>query len=118
MKTNFLATLLLTALLMGCASSGNKVVLTVENPGSTDRENQMAEVSWSEIEAKLGRTEQGVILVNSEGKQLPWQIVTAGTDQKSVIFPVSLKAGEKWKLSPYLEPQVRWAAASASRLPP
>lgn len=43
---------------MGCASSGNKVVLTVENPGSTDRENQMAEVSWSEIEAKLGRTEQ------------------------------------------------------------
>jgi hypothetical protein len=94
MKTNFLATLLLTALLMGCASSGNKVVLTVENPGLTDRENQMAEVSWSEIEAKLGRTEQGVILVNSEGKQLPWQIVTAGTDQKSVIFPVSLKAGE------------------------
>lgn len=98
MKFNHLKTFLIAALLMGCASSGSKVTLTVQNPGTTDRENQMAEVSWSEVAEKLGATaDKSLVVMDGEGTRLPWQIVTNDTNSEVIIFPVSLKAGEAKK---------------------
>ena len=95
MKIKYMGTFLIAALLTGCASSGNKVVLTVQNPGATARKNQMAEVSWSKVEAKLGATEgKSLKVTDGNGTQLPWQIVTGDTGSESIIFPVSLEAGE------------------------
>ena len=95
MKIKHMGTFLIAILLMGCASSGNKVTLTVQNPGTTDRENQMAEVPWNEVEAKLGvAADKNLIVTDGEGTQLPWQIVTDDTGNEAIIFPVSLEAGE------------------------
>lgn len=86
--------LTLAGILWGCGMQKSGVTLTVQNNGTTDRENQIIEIPWSKIEHKLGATPQKkLILLNSEGKQLPWQIVTNGTQSQSIIFPASLKAG-------------------------
>ncbi|MDD4159175.1 MAG: DUF4861 family protein [Proteiniphilum sp.] len=95
MKTRFFGILLLIAILMSCVPSGSEVTLTVENRGSSDRIHSMAELPWKKIVEKLGATaDKSLILVDNEGTQLPWQLVTNGTDTESIIFPVSLKAGE------------------------
>ena len=95
MKTRFFGILLLIVILMSCVPSGSEVTLTVENRGSSDRIHSMAELPWKKIVEKLGATaDKSLILVDNEGTQLPWQLVTNGTDTESIIFPVSLKAGE------------------------
>lgn len=86
---------MLVPFLLGYASQKNKVTLTIQNNGTVDSENRMVEIPWSDLSTKLGTTaEKELILVDREGKQLPWQVVTNGTDSESIIFPVSLKAGE------------------------
>jgi len=95
MKKRFIGLLLLAAFLTGCATQESKVKLSVQNNGSADRENQMVEIPWNNIAEKLGTAaEKSLILVDADGNQLPWQLVTNGADNKSIIFPVSLKTGE------------------------
>jgi hypothetical protein len=95
MKKTIIGLLLLTTLLAGCDTQGREVTLRALNSGTADRENQMVEIPWNNIAEKLGTAaEKSLILVDADGKQRPWQIVTNGTDSKSIIFPVTLKAGE------------------------
>lgn len=99
MKKTIIGLLLLTTLLAGCATQKREVTLTVQNSGSVDRENQMVEIPWNNIAEKLGTAvEKSLILVDADGKQRPWQLVANGNDTQSIIFPVSLKAGEAQSL--------------------
>ncbi|QRX64946.1 DUF4861 family protein [Dysgonomonadaceae bacterium zrk40] len=85
---------MLAILIGGCTTQKSEVTLRVQNSGTGDRENQMVEISWGDLKKKLGTVaEKSLILVDDEGKQHPWQIVTNDTDSKSIIFPVTLKAG-------------------------
>ena len=90
-----IALLFLTTILAGCATQKSEVTLRVNNSSAGDRENQMVELAWDDLAEKLGTVAKtSLILVDGEGKQLPWQLVTNGTDSVSIIFPVTLKAGE------------------------
>ncbi|NLY24908.1 MAG: DUF4861 domain-containing protein, partial [Bacteroidales bacterium] len=73
------------------------MTLHIENPGTTDRENEMVEVAWEKVQQKLSLTaDQTIIITRDEGLQLPYQLVTNGNETaETLIFPVSLKAGEK-----------------------
>lgn len=94
MKRIYYAILLLTAVLTKCAP-GSEVTLTVRNNVPADSENRMVEIPWSDLTEKLGKAaEKGLILMDREGRQLPWQLIGKGTGSESIIFPVSLKAGE------------------------
>lgn len=95
MKKIFIGLLLLTTLIGGCSTQKSEVMLRVENSSIGDRENQMVEIAWDDLADKLGTVAtESLILVDGEGKQLPWQLVTNGSDSEWIIFPVTLKAGE------------------------
>lgn len=95
MKKRFLGLLMLSILIGGCTTQKSEVTLRVQNSGTSDRENQMVEIAWDDLKQKFGTvSDTSLILVDGEGKQVTWQIVTNGTDSKSIIFPVTLKADE------------------------
>ena len=80
----------------GCNPSKSQLSLQIENPSEIDRENEMVEVAWNDIRQKLSLTaNQSVIVTDSLGKQIPYQLVTNGSDSvQTLIFPVTLAAGE------------------------
>ncbi len=86
---------MLSILIGGCTTQKSEVTLRVQNSGTSDRENQMVEIAWDDLKQKFGTvSDTSLILVDGEGKQVTWQIVTNGTDSKSIIFPVTLEADE------------------------
>jgi hypothetical protein len=97
MKTGYWLLLSVTLLLFGCTATKSEMTLHVENPGTTDRENEMVEVAWEKVQQKLSLTaDQTIIITGDEGLQLPYQLVTDGNETtETLIFPVSLEAGEK-----------------------
>ncbi len=96
MKTGYWL-ILSVMLLFGCTTTKSEMTLHIENPGTTDRENEMVEVAWEKVQQKLSLTaDQTIIITRDEGLQLPYQLVTNGNETaETLIFPVSLKAGEK-----------------------
>ncbi|MBK5195406.1 MAG: DUF4861 family protein [Proteiniphilum sp.] len=97
MRTNYLLLLSISLFLFGCTTTKSELTLQIENPGITDRDNEMVEVAWEKIQQKLSlAADQTIIITDSEGLQLPYQLVTNGKEKaETLIFPVSLKAGEK-----------------------
>ena len=91
-----LSLILLTTLFPGCSTSQNQLTLHVQNPGSIDRQNEMAEVAWKDIRQNLSLSEnQTIIVTDSLGEQVPYQLVTNGSDTvEALLFPVSLSAGQ------------------------
>lgn len=87
--------LIVSLLFAQCATSG--VVVTVENNSSHDRENEMVEILWGDVQKKLpGVDGANVIVVDPSGKQMPYQLITeGGTTISKLIFPASVKAGGK-----------------------
>lgn len=97
MKIGFRILILqLIVLLLGCSSSQKEITLTVHNPSSVDRENEIVEISWEEVQLSLSLTsDQTIIVTDESGLQLPYQLITNGTDEvQDLIFPVSIKAGQ------------------------
>lgn len=97
MKSLLLISLiLLVNLFSGCNRPQNHLTLQVQNPASIDRQNEMAEVAWNDIRQNLSLSEnQTIIVTDSLGKQIPYQLVTNGSDSvQSLIFPVTLAAGQ------------------------
>ena len=81
--------------LWGCSIKKRTITLTFYNNSVINKENQIVEIPLKDVESKLKRTTQeNLILLNNENEQIPWQIVTNGTQTQKFIFPVSLKAGE------------------------
>jgi|AGTN01.1.fsa_nt_gi hypothetical protein len=96
MKTIVVELFVLIPFLFACNTSKNELTVKVHNPASIERENEMVTVAWEEVQQKLLlSSDQTIIVADNEGKQIPYQLVTNGTDSvESLIFPVSLKAGE------------------------
>ncbi|MEN6588760.1 MAG: DUF4861 family protein [Proteiniphilum sp.] len=91
-----LSLILLITLFSGCSTSQNQLTLHVQNPGSMDRQNEMVEVAWKDIRQHLSLPEnQTIIVTDSIGGQVPYQLVTNGSDSVlTLIFPVTLAAGQ------------------------
>lgn len=97
MKTGYWLLLAVALLLFGCTTAKSEMTLHIENAGTTDRENEMVEVAWEKVQQQLSLTaDQTILITDDDGQQLPYQLVTNGTaTTETVIFPVTLKAGEK-----------------------
>ena len=95
MQTKCLCFILLTAILFGCGTSKQGLTLQISNPGTTDRENEMVEVAWYDVKQHLSLTEnQAIVVTSNAGEQIPYQLVTNGTDSvETLIFPATLAAG-------------------------
>jgi len=88
---------IISLFLFGCTTTKSEMTLHIENPSTTDRENEMVEVAWENVQEKLSlRADQTIVITDGEGEQTTYQLVTNGKEKaERVIFPVSLKAGEK-----------------------
>lgn len=95
MQTKRLCFILLTAILFGCSTAQKGLTLQISNPGTTDRENEMVEVAWHNVKQHLSLTEnQAIVVTSNAGEQIPYQLVTNGTDSvETLIFPATLAAG-------------------------
>ena len=86
--------LLLAASAFACTQE--KVVeITISNPSTTDRTNEITEITSDAITKLKGET---FIISDNTGSQVPYQI----TYDNKIIFPVSVKGGENvtYKITP------------------
>ena len=92
MKQLFLMTIV-CALLTAC--SQDRITIRVQNDTSLDRENEIIEIPWSDIQAKLALTDTDAVIVkNAAGIQVAYQLIFAGNAvPQQLIFPVNVKAG-------------------------
>lgn len=83
----------LLALLMACGpKQSTDFTVTVTNNQDFDRIEEMIEVPVSEVAKKVQLTdEEQYIVLDAEGNQVPYQI----TYDDNILFPVTVKAGEK-----------------------
>lgn len=95
MQTQRLFFIVLTAILIGCGTSKKGITVQISNPGTSDRENEIVEVVWYDIKQLLSLADnQAVVVTTSAGEQVPYQLVTNGTDSvEMLIFPATLAAG-------------------------
>jgi len=91
-----LSFILLITLIAGCSTTQKQLTLHIQNPGSIDRENEMVEVAWRDIRQHLSLPEnQAIIVTDSLGEQIPYQLITNGSDSvEALLFPVTLAAGQ------------------------
>lgn len=96
MRTKLLPLLLLMALFIGCNTSKKALTVSVHNPSSLDRVNEMAEIDWKNVLQKLPTASgKSIIVTNDNGVQIPFQLVSNGAETiQSLIFPVSVNAGQ------------------------
>ena len=86
--------LLLAASAFACTQE--KVVeITISNPSTTDRTNEITEIASDAVAKLKGDT---YVICNNNGMQIPYQV----TYDNKIIFPVSVKAGESvtYKIMP------------------
>lgn len=95
MKTILLISLVL--FFSGCASSKVEMVVTVHNPSTFNRNYEIAEVEWKEIQQKLNlKSGEDIIITNSSKEQVPFQIVLNGENNgDKLIFLTSVDAGKE-----------------------
>ncbi|HHV86164.1 MAG TPA: DUF4861 domain-containing protein [Petrimonas sp.] len=91
------AYLLVALLLVACSASQQQMLLTVENPSTFDRQDEIVEMPWTVVKQRFSFTDNSMItVIDNSGQQLPFQLVTNGTDSvQAIIFPVSLNGLEK-----------------------
>ncbi len=96
MRIKLLPLLLLMALIIGCNTTKEGLIVNVQNPSSLDRMNEMAEIDWVDVLQKLpSASGKSIIVTNDDGEQIPFQLVTNGSGTaESLIFPVSVNAGQ------------------------
>lgn len=97
MQTIYLSLFLLIAVFLGCGNSKNALLVDISNPTSLDRENEIVEIAWEDVQQKLALTgNKKIIITDGSKQQVAYQLVTSGTDSvKLLILPVSVKAGQK-----------------------
>ena len=95
MKTILLISLVV--IFSGCASSKGGMTVTVHNPSTFNRNYEMAEVEWKEIQQKLNlKSGEDIIITNSSKEQVPYQIVVNGENNgENLIFLTSIDAGKE-----------------------
>ncbi|WP_321334090.1 DUF4861 domain-containing protein [uncultured Bacteroides sp.] len=81
--------LLMVAFVIASCAESKTVTVTVTNPTSFDRNNEMVEVSMSEVSNKLKLADTAqVVVLNVDGQQVPYQI----TSDEKLIFQADVKA--------------------------
>ena len=95
MKTILLISLVV--ILSGCALSKVEMAVTVQNPSSFDRNYEMAEVEWKEIQQKLNlQSGENIIITNNSNEQIPYQIVLNDDNNgENILFLTSVEAGKE-----------------------
>ncbi len=82
--------LLATVCVLFSCNEEKSVKITVDNPLSLDRSNEIVEVSMNDVAERLQLpATQEVVVLNANGEQIPYQI----TSDEKLIFPVSVAAG-------------------------
>lgn len=91
MKTFILITLI--AIISGCRSGQNEMLIAIHNPSSFDRNNEIVEIDWNEVQQKLSiKDGETVIVTDKRNIQTTYQLVTNGKDSiVSIIFPASVE---------------------------
>ncbi len=90
LKHLLLAAFAVVALVACSSSKSMKVIVT--NPLDTDRVGELVEVYQDDVHTKLRiYNDKTFVVLDSEGKQVPYQITNDGT----VLFPASVKAGSE-----------------------
>lgn len=89
--------LVIITMLFGCCTSQKELTLSIQNSSSADRENEIVEFSWGEIQKSLSLSSDNKIIVTDKtGQQIPYQLVTNGSDKvETLIFPVSIDARQE-----------------------
>ncbi len=85
MKTFILISL--AVILSGCVAGQSEITITVQNPSSFDRENEIAEVKWSDIQQKLSLNQgETIVITDPKNNQVPYQLVSSGIDNAEVLI--------------------------------
>lgn len=92
MKTFILV--ILIAIISGCTSGQNEMLIVTHNPSTFDRNNEIVEIEWNEIQQKLSiKDGETVIVTDKSNNQVTYQLVTNGKKSiESIIFPASVEA--------------------------
>lgn len=92
MKTFILISL--AVILAGCVADQSEVSITIQNPSSFDRDNEVAEVKWSDIQNKLSLSQgDAIVITDPSDNQVPYQVVSNGDDNTEVlIFLTSIES--------------------------
>jgi len=90
----YLLLFLLSVVVAACSSAQKEVVLIVSNPMDIDRFNEIAEIQWPSIQQRLSLSDEDqIIVLDSNKRQVPYQILTEGSEQKTkLIFLASVSA--------------------------
>lgn len=79
----------MTALFCFACNDSKTVTVTVTNPSSMERSNEMVEVSMETVTNRLGLADTAqIVVLNADGQQVPYQI----TYDEKVIFPATVAA--------------------------
>lgn len=79
----------MTALFCFACNDSKTVTVTVTNPLSMERSNEMVEVSMETVTNRLGLADTAqIVVLNADGQQVPYQI----TYDEKVIFPATVAA--------------------------
>ena len=87
----------LVIILFGCTSSHGELAIKVQNPSIFDRNNEIVEVEWKEIQQMLSlQSGENIIITNSSNEQIPYQIViNCNNNGENLIFLTSVEAGKE-----------------------
>jgi len=87
----------LLGILASCNKKESVVIVTVTNSSSFDRQHEMVEIPWDSIYQKLSLSDnQKIIVLDSVGQQIPYQVITEGTGKKlKLIFLADVEAGNR-----------------------
>lgn len=76
--------------LLGCTSP-DEIVIQLENPSGTDRQQELVEIRLEELPALSVANEKAFKLMDENQQEIPFQLTHNGL----LVFPASLKGGEK-----------------------
>ena len=90
----YLLLFLLSVVVAACSSAQKEVVLIVSNPMDIDRFDEIVEIQWPSIQQRLSLSDEDqIIVLDSNKRQVPYQILTEGSEQKTkLIFLASVSA--------------------------
>lgn len=87
----------LVIILFGCTSSQGELAVKVQNPSIFDRNNEIVEVEWKEIQQMLSlQSGENIIITNSSNEQIPYQnVINCNNNAENLIFLTSVEAGKE-----------------------
>ncbi|MFI3277593.1 MAG: DUF4861 family protein [Rikenellaceae bacterium] len=94
MKIITLNALALLALSLISCSANNDIKVDVNNPSLFSR-TEIVTLQWSDVEGKISTFENGFIILNDKGEEVPYQKLTYGEEKpQELIFQAEVAANE------------------------